>query len=83
MRISGSPPAATGASIDPLATVQRNTRIERILYSVDYPFASNEDGLRFMQELEGSGLVTGEQVQRIAFRNAEDLLKVRVTYKDF
>ncbi|KAK8116305.1 hypothetical protein PG984_012807 [Apiospora sp. TS-2023a] len=66
-------------SIDPMATILRNTKIERILYSVDYPFAKNEDGLRFMQDLEKSGWVTPEQLERIAYRNSEDLLKLKVT----
>lgn len=65
-------------SIDPMATIVRNTKIERILYSVDYPFAKNEDGLRFMQDLEKSGWVTPEQLERIAYRNSEDLLKLKV-----
>jgi len=44
-------------SIDPMACILRNTNIERILYSVDYPFATNEKGLSWMEELERSGLV--------------------------
>lgn len=48
-------------------------------YSVDYPFAKNEEGLRFMQELEKSGLVTKEQFEMIGFRNSEKLLGLSVT----
>ena len=65
-------------SINPMACLLRNTRIERILYSVDYPFATNEDGLRFMEELEKSGLVTEEQFEMIGYKNAEKLLKLKV-----
>ncbi|KAK8879614.1 2-3-dihydroxybenzoate decarboxylase [Apiospora arundinis] len=68
-------------SIDPMATILRNTKIERILYSVDYPFAKNEDGLTFMQDLERSGWVTPEQLERIAYRNSEDLFGLKVTTK--
>ena len=64
-------------SINPMACILRNTKIERILYSVDYPFARNEDGLRFMQELEGSGLVGREELEMIAYGNAERLLGVK------
>jgi len=46
------------------------------LYSVDYPFQKNEVGLQFMRELEGSGLVNGEQLEAIAHGNAEKLLRV-------
>ena len=49
----------------------RNTKVERILYSVDYPFSSNKDGLKFLEELKASGLVTEDQLERIAYKNAE------------
>lgn len=65
-------------SINPMACLLRNTKIERILYSVDYPFAKNESGLEFMEELEKSGLVTKEQFEMIGYKNAQDLLKVKV-----
>lgn len=65
-------------SIDPMATILRNTKIERILYSVDYPFAKNENGLAFINELEKSQLVTREQLEQIAYKNAEQLLGLRV-----
>ncbi|KAG9776198.1 amidohydrolase 2, partial [Aureobasidium melanogenum] len=65
-------------SVDPMACILRNTRIDHILYSVDYPFATNEDGLQFMLELQKSGLVTEEQLEGIAYRNAEKLLGVKV-----
>ena len=64
-------------SINPMACILRNTKIDHILYSVDYPFAKNEDGLKFMEELEASGLVTTEQLQMIAYRNSENLLRVK------
>lgn len=65
-------------SLDPLATVLRNTRIERILYSVDYPFATNEKGLEWVKELEASGMVDEKGLERICYRNAEELFGVRV-----
>ncbi|KAK9797585.1 hypothetical protein SCARD494_03414 [Seiridium cardinale] len=68
-------------SIDPMATILRNTQIERILYSVDYPFAKNENGLAFMRELEESRFVTKEQLDQIAYKNAEQLLGLKVTKK--
>jgi len=64
-------------SVNPMATILRNTSIDHILYSVDYPFAKNEDGLAFMEDLERSGLVTEEGLQKIAFQNAEVLLRVK------
>jgi len=65
-------------SLSPMACLLRNTKIDKILYSVDYPFAKNEDGLKFMEELEKSGLVTEEQFEKIGYRNAEQLLKLKV-----
>ncbi|KAI0397655.1 hypothetical protein F5Y17DRAFT_319485 [Xylariaceae sp. FL0594] len=64
-------------SIDPMATIIRNTKIDHILFSVDYPFGKNEDGVKFVQDLEKSGFVTPQQLRQVAFENAESLLKVR------
>ncbi|KAF8861693.1 amidohydrolase 2 [Acephala macrosclerotiorum] len=67
-------------SLDPMATILRNTRVDRILYSVDYPFARNERGLEWIEELESSGMVTKEQLEAIAYKNAETLLGVKANY---
>ena len=64
-------------SIDPLACILRNTKEDHILYSVDYPFGRNEDGLAMFEALEKSGLVTQEQLEMIAYKNAEKLLGIR------
>ncbi|KAJ9137076.1 Amidohydrolase 2 [Pleurostoma richardsiae] len=69
-------------SVAPMACLLRNTRAEHIMYSVDYPFSSNEDGLRFLKDLRGSGLVTEEQFSKIAYENAEALLKVKARRLD-
>ncbi|PSR94302.1 amidohydrolase family protein [Coniella lustricola] len=63
-------------ALDPLACVLRNTKHDRILYSVDYPFARSADGLRWLEELERSGLVSDEVLEGIRWRNAARLLKV-------
>lgn len=64
-------------SVDPMATILRNTKIERVLYSVDYPFTPNEEGVEFMIALQKSGLVTEEQFEMIAYKNAQKLLGVK------
>jgi predicted TIM-barrel fold metal-dependent hydrolase len=66
-------------SLDPMACILRNTPIEHILFSVDYPFAENAWGLKFMEELRSSGLVTKEQLDCIGYKNAEKLLKLTLT----
>ena len=61
-------------STNPFACVLRNTHVERIMYSVDYPFSTHEEGESFLKELKDSGLVSEEQLQMIAHKNAETLL---------
>ncbi|KIW86777.1 uncharacterized protein Z519_12563 [Cladophialophora bantiana CBS 173.52] len=65
-------------SVDPMRCILANTKTERIMYSVDYPFTTNEHGLKFFEELEKSGLVNEEQLELIAFKNAENLLRVKI-----
>ncbi|POS79989.1 amidohydrolase 2 [Diaporthe helianthi] len=65
-------------ALDPLACILRNTKKDRVMYSVDYPFASSEDGLRWLEGLEGSGMVSEEELGGIRWRNAARLLKVEV-----
>jgi predicted TIM-barrel fold metal-dependent hydrolase len=65
-------------ALDPLACILRNTKKDRIMYSVDYPFASSRDGLRWLEELEGSGLVSRDELEGIRWKNAAALLKVDV-----
>ena len=64
-------------SLDPLACILRNTKMDHILYSVDYPFEKNENGLRWIEELEQSGLVDQEALDGIAYKNAETLLRIK------
>ncbi|KUI53249.1 2,3-dihydroxybenzoate decarboxylase [Cytospora mali] len=65
-------------SLDPLVSILRNTKKDRILYSVDYPFAANEDGLKWLEELEASGLVHNEELEGIRWKNAARLLGLDV-----
>ncbi|KAH6623819.1 hypothetical protein F5144DRAFT_659165 [Chaetomium tenue] len=65
-------------SLDPLRCILANTKLDHILYSVDYPFLSNESGLEWIKELEKSGLVDEEQLKAIAYGNAEKLLGVKL-----
>lgn len=64
-------------SVAPMACLLRVCRIERILYSVDYPFSNNEEGKDFMDELAGSGLCSKDEMDKIACGNAENLLGIR------
>ncbi|KAK5044554.1 hypothetical protein LTR84_010678 [Exophiala bonariae] len=66
-------------AIAPMATVLRQCKPDRILYSVDYPFTRNEWGLQFLKDLKDDGLVTDEVLEGIAYKNAEKLLGVKVS----
>ncbi|OBT59733.1 hypothetical protein VE04_00212 [Pseudogymnoascus sp. 24MN13] len=64
-------------ALAPLACLLQTTSIDRVLYSVDYPFSSNEKGLDFFKEIEKSGLIAGEDLAKFAYRNAQNLLRVK------
>jgi len=66
----------------PFACVIHMCKAGRVLYSVDYPFSANEEGLNFMQQLQDSGMICDEDFEKIAYRNAEDLLRVKVKVQD-
>ncbi|MCJ1385213.1 hypothetical protein MMC17_008334 [Xylographa soralifera] len=68
--------------LGPFACLLRTTKIERILYSVDYPFSSNEQGMQFLEEVRKSGLATEQQLAKIGYQNAEVLLKVKAVSED-
>lgn len=65
-------------SVDPMATILRNTKIDHVLFSVDYPLANTETGLKWMEDLSNSGLVDSEGLEKIAFKNAKELLRLQV-----
>jgi predicted TIM-barrel fold metal-dependent hydrolase len=64
-------------SLDPLRCILGNTKIDHILFSVDYPFERNENGLKWLEDLEQSGLVTQEELEMIAYKNSEKLLRIK------
>lgn len=66
-------------SLAPLSCLLRVSDVDKIMYSVDYPFVSNERGLAFVKELQKSDLVDAEQLEMICHKNAEKLLKINLT----
>ena len=66
-------------SVTPFACLLRAVKIDRILYSVDYPMSTNEEGKEFIEDVRKSGLVTDDELEMIAYRNAAKLLKLRDT----
>jgi len=55
----------------------QTTSINHVLYSIDYPFSATKTGLKFVEEIEKSGLIVGEDLEKSAFKNAEKLLGVK------
>ncbi|KAI1160695.1 hypothetical protein F5B18DRAFT_493097 [Nemania serpens] len=66
-------------ALDPLACILRNTKHDRIMYSVDYPFAKSPNGLKWLEELEESKMVSEEELEGIRWKNAAELLGLNVT----
>ncbi|OJJ32715.1 hypothetical protein ASPWEDRAFT_52871 [Aspergillus wentii DTO 134E9] len=64
-------------SLAPLACLLQTTSVEHVLYSVDYPFSTNERGLQFFREIEESGLIQGRELELFAYKNAENLLGLK------
>jgi predicted TIM-barrel fold metal-dependent hydrolase len=46
--------------------------IDRILFSVDYPFSTNEQGAEYLKNLN----LSQDQLEKIVFRNADKLFKI-------
>ncbi|RAO67186.1 uncharacterized protein BHQ10_003198 [Talaromyces amestolkiae] len=66
-------------ALAPLACLLQTMPIERVLYSVDYPFSANEKGYAFLEEIKKSGLIKeGEEWEKFLYKNAQELLKVKV-----
>jgi predicted TIM-barrel fold metal-dependent hydrolase len=63
-------------STTPFECLRRTLPISHILFSIDYPFCSNEQGRAFLEEIEKSGALAEEEVAMFAYKNAEKLLKV-------
>lgn len=64
-------------ALAPMATLLKQCKPDRILYSVDYPFTKNEWGLQFLKDLKDDGMVSEEVLEGIAYKNAEKLLKLK------
>ncbi|KAK5070032.1 hypothetical protein LTR64_001866 [Lithohypha guttulata] len=69
-------------SLDPLRCILANTKKDHILFSVDYPFAQNESGKKWMNDLLSSGLCDQETIDMVGYKNSEKLLGVRTRRPD-
>ncbi|KAH6858916.1 hypothetical protein BKA58DRAFT_50570 [Alternaria rosae] len=48
--------------------------VDRIMYSVDYPFSTNTDGWAFVEKLAQAQVLSDAEMDMFAWRNAEKLL---------
>ena len=65
-------------SLAPFTCLLRQMPVNRIMYSVDWPFSNNTQGLAFMKQVRSSGLVTEEEFEGIAYKNAQSVLQAQV-----
>jgi len=56
-------------TLPPLMIALETFGIDNVLFSVDYPFSTNEDGKRFLDSLP----LTASEIQKMASLNAEEL----------
>ncbi|KAK6369428.1 hypothetical protein LTS17_009771 [Exophiala oligosperma] len=61
-----------------MACLIRSTSIDRIMYSVDYPLVSMDDGLQFIKQLRESELLTEEEIEMVLYKNAQKLLGLNI-----
>jgi predicted TIM-barrel fold metal-dependent hydrolase len=65
-------------TLGPLACLLQSTTPDHVLYSVDYPFSSNETGAAFLEEVKASGLLDDRGFEGFVQGNAKKLLKIDV-----
>ena len=61
-------------SLAPLACLLRVSEVDKIMYSVDYPFSMNGLGTEFLGKIKEEGIMTDEQLDMFAYGNAKKLL---------
>ncbi|KAI2617306.1 amidohydrolase 2 [Hypomontagnella submonticulosa] len=70
-------------SVRMLEMVLKVTKKDRVLYSIDTPFAKSIEGWTFMQELAEKGSLSKEELDMFAYGNAQKLFKLDVVLKEF
>jgi predicted TIM-barrel fold metal-dependent hydrolase len=59
-----------------LLAIGMSWSLTAVQFSVDYPWSTNENGIAFMEELKTNGMVSKAEWEKIAFKNAIELLKL-------
>lgn len=60
----------------PLECLLKVSPSDHVLFSVDYPFSDTETGKKFIEEIEGQGLLKGDDLRAFVHGNAAKLLKL-------
>ncbi|KAL0931435.1 2,3-dihydroxybenzoic acid decarboxylase [Colletotrichum truncatum] len=68
-------------SLAPMACLLQEAKMDRIIFSVDYPFSNNAQGREFMEKLKNSGFVNEEQWEGIAWKNVKSLLNLKLEHQ--
>ena len=68
--------------MDVLKLVLAKTSVDKLMFSVSYPFESTLQSVQFMETIKRSGLVSEEDFHKIAYGNAERLLRVNLDQYD-
>jgi predicted TIM-barrel fold metal-dependent hydrolase len=63
-------------TLAPFASVLESVHPSKIMFSVDYPIATNQEGVDFMNLLKDSGLISTAELEMIAHGNAAELLGI-------
>lgn len=63
-------------SLDTFQMLRQVTKLEHILFSVDYPFDTTESGKLFMDALHKSGMLTEDEFDMVVRKNAITFLKL-------
>lgn len=59
-----------------MAMIARNTETDKVLFSIDWPFADAGDGKKFWEDLAQSGLYDEAGLAKIGWRNAAKLFRL-------
>lgn len=65
-------------TLPPFECLLKVSSPDRIMYSVDYPFSTTETGLQFVEEIEKAGILSKDELEAFAYKNAEKLLKIEI-----
>ena len=60
--------------LDVLRLMMRTMPIERILFSIDYPYSSNAEGINFLNKIRKSGLMKQDEFELFTYKNAKRIL---------